>query len=83
MSKIVFTFSNDDKLFDVGKNNKVMIIENVTSYKDELCDIVEENKLSFVEIKNLVESWGGKIELVLLSDLIKSYKKNNIQGLHF
>ena len=78
MSKIVFTFSNDGKLFDVGKNNKVMIIENVTPYKDELCDIVEENKLSFEEIKNLVESWGGKIDLVLLSELIKNYKKNNI-----
>ena len=25
MSKIVFTFSNDGKLFDVGKNNKIMI----------------------------------------------------------
>ena len=77
MSKIVFTFSNDGKLFDVGKKNKVMIIENVAPYKDELCDIVEENKLSFEEIKNLVESWGGKIDLVLLSELIKNYKKNN------
>tara|TARA_S200000501_G_C20491159_1_gene598276 strand:+ start:84 stop:320 length:237 start_codon:yes stop_codon:yes gene_type:complete len=78
MSKIVFTFSSDGKLFDIGKNNKVMIIEDVTPYKDELCDIVEENKLSFEEIKNLVESWGGKIDLVLLSELIKNYKKNNI-----
>ena len=77
MSKIVFTFSNDGKLFDVGKNNKVMIVEDATPYKEELCDIVEENKMSFEEIKNLVESWGGKIDLVLLSDLIKFYKKSN------
>ena len=77
MSRIVFTFSSDGKLFDVGKNNKVMIIENAMPYKEELCDIVEDNKLSFEEIKNLVESWGGKIDLVLLSDLIKNYKKNN------
>lgn len=77
MSKIVFTFSNDGKLFDVGKNNKIMIIENVAPYKDELCDIIEENKLSFEELKNLVESWGGKIDLVLLSKLIKNYKKND------
>ena len=77
MSRIVFTFSNDGKLFDVGKNNKVMIIENAMPYKEELCDIIEDNKLSFEEIKNLVESWGGKIDLVLLSDLIKNYKKNN------
>ena len=78
MSKIVFTFSSDGNLFDVGNNNRVMIIEDVAPYKEELCDIVEDNKMSFEEIKNLVESWGGKIDLVLLSDLIKFYKKNNI-----
>ena len=78
MSKIVFTFSSDGNLFDVGNNNKVMIIEDVTPYKEELCDIIEDNKMSFEELKNLVESWGGKIDLVLLSDLIKFYKKNNI-----
>ena len=77
MSKIVFTFSNDGKLFDVGNNNRVMIIEDVAPYKEELCDIVEDNKMSFEELKNLVESWGGKIDLVLLSELIKFYKKNN------
>ena len=77
MSKIVFTFSSDGKLFDVGKSSKVMIIENASPYKEELYDIVEENKLSFGEIKILVESWGGKIDLVLLSELIKKYKKNN------
>ena len=77
MSKIVFTFSSDGNLFDVGNNNKVMIIEDVAPYKEELCDIVEDNKMSFEELKNLVESWGGKIDLVLLSDLIKFYKKNN------
>ena len=77
MSKIVFTFSSDGKLFDVGNNNKVMIIEDVTPYKEELCDMIEDNKMSFEELKNLVESWGGKIDLVLLSELIKFYKKNN------
>ena len=77
MSKIIFTFSNDGKLFDVGKNNKVMIIENAEAYEEELCDIIEDNKMSFEELKNLVESWGGQIDLVLLSKLIKNYKKNN------
>ena len=83
MSKIVFTFSSDGKLFDIGKNNKVMIIEDAGPYKEELCDIVEDNKMSFEELKNLVESWGGKIDLVLLSELIKNYKKNKRKGLHF
>ena len=83
MSRIVITFSNDGKLFDVGKNNKVMIIEDAEPYKEELCDIIEENKMSFEELKSLVESWGGKIDMLLLSELINFYKKNNKQGLHF
>tara|TARA_A200000159_G_C7053663_1_gene227290 strand:- start:185 stop:421 length:237 start_codon:yes stop_codon:yes gene_type:complete len=77
MSKIIFTFSSDGKLFDVGKNNKIMIIEDSAGYEEELCGIIEDNKMSFEELKNLVESWGGKIDLVLLSELIKFYKKNN------
>tara|TARA_Y100000114_G_C11530388_1_gene217718 strand:+ start:68 stop:304 length:237 start_codon:yes stop_codon:yes gene_type:complete len=76
MSRIIFTFSSDGKVFDVGRNNKIMIVENALPYKEELCDIIEENKMSYEELKNLVESWGGKIELVLLSELIKNYKKN-------
>lgn len=76
MSRIIFTFSSDGKVFDVGRNNKIMIVENAQPYKEELCDIIEENKMSYEELKNLVESWGGKIELVLLSELIKNYKKN-------
>ena len=76
MSKIIFTFSGDGELFDIGNDNKIMIIEDVGSYKSELCDIVEDNKMSFVELKRLVESWGGKIDMVLLSQLINSYKKN-------
>jgi hypothetical protein len=75
MSKIIFTFSGDGQIFDVGSNNKIMIIEDVGSYKSELCDIIEDNKLSFVELKSLVESWGGKIDMVLLSQLINVYKK--------
>ena len=76
MSKIIFTFSGDGQICDVGSNNKIMIIEDVGSYKSELCDIIEDNKLSFVELKSLVESWGGKIDMVLLSQLINVYKKN-------
>jgi hypothetical protein len=76
MSKIIFTFSGDGELFDIGSNNKIMIIEDVGSYKSELCDIVEDNKMSFVELKRLVESLGGKIDMVLLSQLVNLYKKN-------
>ena len=79
MSKLIFTFSNDNQLFDVGNNNKVLVIENVPNvYKEELCDIMEQNKLSYQEIKLQVESWGGVIDMHLLSDLINFYKKNKM-----
>lgn len=78
MSKLVFTFSNDNKLFDVGNNNRIMIAENVPDdFREELCDIVEQNKHSYQELKSLVESWGGSIDMILLSSLINFYKKNN------
>jgi hypothetical protein len=82
MKKLIFTFSNDNQLFDIGNNNKILIIECVPNYyKDELCDIIEQNKLSYQELKNLVESCGGIIDMILLSDLVNFYKKNNIKGL--
>jgi hypothetical protein len=79
MSKLIFTFSNDNQLFDIGNNNKVLVIENVPNdYKEEICDIIAQNKLSYQEIKFQVESWGGVINMHLLSDLINFYKKNNV-----
>lgn len=78
MSKLVFTFSNDNQLFDVGSNNKIIVIENISNeYKEEICDIIEQNKLPYVEIKNLVESLGGNIDMLILSHLINFYKKNS------
>lgn len=84
MSKLVFTFSNDNQLFDVGNSNRIMIIENVPNdYKEEICDIIAQNKLSYQEIKVLVESWGGNIDMLLLSQLINYFKKNKEKGLQF
>jgi hypothetical protein len=81
MPKLVFTFSNDNQLFDVGNNNKVIVIENISSeYTEEICDIIEENKLPYEEIKNLVESLGGTIDMFILNHLINFYKKNYLKG---
>lgn len=76
MSKLLFTFSNDNKFFSTG-NSKVIFVEEVPKdYREELCDIIEENKLSYQELKHLVESWGGTIEMFLLTELINNFKKN-------
>ena len=80
MSTLIITVNDDNAVFDIGNKTKVYIFENVSDYHDELCDIIEENKISYVDLKNLVESWGGSIDLVDLSLLIKNYKKNASKG---
>ena len=60
-------------LYDIDNNTKVYVFENVNEYKDELCDILEENKLSYLELENLIKSWGGKVDLVPISLLVKNY----------
>lgn len=81
MSSLIITVNDESAVFDIGNKTKVYIFENIKPYHDEICDIIEENKLSYQELKSLVESWGGSIELVSLSSLIKNYKKNIQEGL--
>ena len=65
-----------DKTFSLSKGSYFYIFENIEEYKEEILDIIEDNKNSYVELKYLVESWGGKIDLVPLDFLIKEYIKN-------
>ena len=65
-----------DKTFSLSKGSYIYIFENIQEYKEEILDIIEDNKNSYVELKYLVESWGGKIDLVPLDLLIKEYIKN-------
>ena len=76
MSNLIVTVSEDNKFFELGNNDKVYIFNNIKEYEDEICEIIETNKMSFNEIKLQVESWGGKVDLVLLKDLVKFYEKN-------
>ena len=81
--KLIVTVSSDDQIFDIDNKTKIYIFENVNEYKEELCDILEENKLSYSEIENLIKSWGGKVDLVPISLLVKKYlEKSEPQGLH-
>lgn len=77
--KLIVTVSSDDQIFDIDNKTKIYIFENVNEYKEELCDIIEENKLSYPELEHLIKSWGGKINLVPVSLLVKNYlEKNNV-----
>lgn len=71
--KLIVTVSSDDQIFDIDSKTKIYIFENVNEYKDELCDILEENKLSYKELESLIKSWGGKVDLVPISLLVKNY----------
>jgi len=71
--KLIITVSSDDQIFDIDNKTKIYIFENVNEYKEELCDILEDNKLSYLEIENLIKSWGGKVDLVPISLLVKKY----------
>ena len=65
-----------DKTFSLSKGSYIYIFENIEEYKEEILDIIEDNKNNYVELKYLVESWGGKIDLIPLDFLIKEYIKN-------
>ena len=80
MSILIVTVSEDNKFFELVNNDKVYIFNNIKEYEEEICEIIETNKMSFNEIKLQVESWGGNVDLVLLRDLVKFYKKNYNQG---
>ncbi len=76
MSSLIVTVSQDNKFFELGNNDKVYIFNDIKEYEEEICEIIETNKMSFNEIKQQVESWGGTVDLVLLKDLVKFYEKN-------
>jgi len=71
--KLIITVSSDDQIFDIDNKTKIYIFENVNEYKEELCEILEDNKLSYLEIETLIKSWGGKVDLVPISLLVKKY----------
>ena len=80
MSTLLITVNDSNNTFEVANKTKIYIFDNVKEYKEELCDIIEKNKMPYIEIKSLVESWGGNIDLVDLNTLIKNYKKNDSKG---
>ena len=67
---------SDKKSFSSSKGSYVYIVENVNEYEEEVLDIIENNDISFGELRNLVQSWGGKIDLIPLDLLIREYMKN-------
>ena len=80
MSTLLITVDESSNTFDIANKTKVYIFKNVKEYREEICDIIEKNKMSYLEIRQLVESWGGEIDLVDLNTLVKNYNKNLDKG---
>lgn len=80
MSTLLITVDESSNTFDIANKTKVYIFKNVKEYREEICDIIEKNKMSYLEISQLVESWGGEIDLVDLNTLVKNYNKNSVKG---
>jgi hypothetical protein len=76
MKKLILNVSEDKQMFDISNNNLIYIFENVYEYEEEILDMFETNKLSFIELENIVNSWGGKIKVLTMKQLINSYYKN-------
>lgn len=76
MKNVIVTLSKEKDLFDVGDKNIIYIFKDVDEYEEEIYEIMEKNKMDFAQLKSLVESWGGSLDVVLLRNLISLYKKN-------
>ena len=66
---------NDKVNYSSSKGSYVYIFENVNEYEDEIIDLMEDNRMSFQDLKYQIESWGGTVDIVMLDRLISSYKK--------
>lgn len=76
MSDLIITVSESGAFYDVSTKDKIYIFKNIKEYEEEICEMVSQNKMSYEQMKTQIESWGGKIELYTLKELIKNYEKN-------
>ncbi len=67
----------EDKSFVNIHNNIVLIFKNINDYEEEVYSLLESNKISLVELEELVISWGGVIETLILEDLVKKHVKES------
>ena len=75
--RLIITVSKEDDTFEVANLSKVYIFDNISDeYKEEICDMIKNN-IPYKNIKMIVESWGGEIDLTTIDEVVKSYKKTS------
>ena len=68
-------YLSDKTYFSSSKGCKMLIFHNVNEYEDEVLNMLENN-INFMDLDNIVNSWGGEVEMVLLDNLIKTYLRS-------
>ena len=76
MKNLILNISKLNKSFDIVSDDTIYVFENVKEYEEEIIEIIEKNKMNFVDLSKMVESWGGKIKAVPLKKLVSDYYKN-------
>ena len=74
-----FVMIQSKEYLDIGENQRVYVFSNTRGYEEQI-QIMLENSIKLDELEKMIESWGGNMEIYLLNDLIKNFKKNNTQG---
>lgn len=70
-----FVMIQSKDYLDVGTNQRIYVFSDVTEYEEQI-QVMMNNNVHLSELQNMIESWGGKLEIYLLNELIKNYKKN-------
>lgn len=69
-------FLSDKEYFSPSSGSRVLIFTGIRNYEDEVLCMLE-NKIDYMELESIINSWGGKVEMILLDHLIRDYIKNN------
>jgi len=75
-----FVLISDNEYIDIGRNQRIYVFSNVETYEEQI-EVLLNNKVNLYELEKMVNSWGGSLEIYLLNDLIKNYKKIKNKGL--
>jgi hypothetical protein len=70
-----FVMIQSKDYLDIGTNQRIYVFSDVAEYEEQI-QVMMNNNVHLSELQNMIESWGGKLEIYLLNELIKNYKKN-------
>ena len=76
MKSFIVTTGEDRLILDTGDKNVIYIFENIAGYEEEVFDLLDQKKMSLVQLEKIINSWGGKMRSITLKQLINNYYKN-------